>query len=357
RDFFNEFSESIIENRTVYGFDSSMATFSGVSYQDFLQRFFTDIQLQKLMGSIWPCIGVSPEKASSAPSFMMFASHLFEGSHYCKNNFSAIADLLSSSIIANGGQILTSSKVVALGVENKKVTFAQLEDGRIIEAASFISNISPYQLYNFLIPATSRSRLVINRLQKLHPSVSVAAVYLGMQPSFSDIIQGNMINWFSTDNFDEIYGSIKSGKRWKPDQLILMPRFGKQIYKNTLTLLSLVDANGTALVDIDKSQIEHEMIRTAESIYPGISKYVNVSETATPLTFQRYTGNTGGALYGFENICDRYSEARMPHTYHLNNLFNTGHWGLSGGGVWNVIVNGYRTSRTVIEVMEKEFCV
>jgi prolycopene isomerase len=356
RNIFTQFSESILENSTIYGPDSPMAIFLGVSYQKLLKAFFSNIQLQKLMGSIWPCIGVSPAKASSAPSFMMFASHLFEGSHHCKNNFSAIAELLSSCIIANGGQILTSSKVIALGVENKRVTFAQLENGQIIEASSFISNISPYQLYNYLIPATSRSKLVINRLQQLHPSVSVAAVYLGMQPSFREIVQGNIINWFSSDNYEEIYNSIKSGKGWKPDQMMLMPRFSEEYFKNTLTLLSLVDGNKAALADIDKKQIEHEMITCAENIYPGISKCINTSETATPSTFERYTGNTCGALYGFENICDRYCEARMPQKYPLNNLYNTGHWGLSGGGVWNVIVNGFRTSIVVIKEAEKTLC-
>ena len=74
-------------------------------------------------------------------------------------------------------------------------------------------------------------------------------------------------------------------------------------------------------------------------LHPEINKYIELMEVGSPETFERYTGNTDGALYGFENIKTMYGEAKLPITTHIPNLFQTGHWGKPGGGVWNVMVN------------------
>jgi hypothetical protein len=61
-----------------------------------------------------------------------------------------------------------------------------------------------------------------------------------------------------------------------------------------------------------------------------------------------YPANTDGALFGFENTCSLYGEAKLPITMHLDNYYRTGHWGISGGGAWNVIANGFRTAQCIL---------
>jgi prolycopene isomerase len=68
---------------------------------------------------------------------------------------------------------------------------------------------------------------------------------------------------------------------------------------------------------------------------------VEVMETGSPATLERYTANTAGALYGFENTCEMYGEAKLPIRTHLTNLYQVGHWGKPGGGVVNVMTSGY----------------
>ncbi|MBD3239100.1 MAG: hypothetical protein GF331_00835 [Chitinivibrionales bacterium] len=69
----------------------------------------------------------------------------------------------------------------------------------------------------------------------------------------------------------------------------------------------------------------------------------------SPLTYERYTGNTAGALYGFENTSSLYGEARMPTRTHVHNLYQVGHWQRPGGGVWNVMVNGKVAARRIAD--------
>jgi phytoene dehydrogenase-like protein len=91
-----------------------------------------------------------------------------------------------------------------------------------------------------------------------------------------------------------------------------------------------------------------KMLEKADQIFPGLKENVEIMETGSPDTFERYTGNAGGALYGFENSSGIYAEARMPIRTHIGNLFQTGHWGRPGGGVWNVCVNGYSAAKIIL---------
>jgi prolycopene isomerase len=91
------------------------------------------------------------------------------------------------------------------------------------------------------------------------------------------------------------------------------------------------------------------MIQKLEELHPGIKEMIELVEIGSPDTFNRYTLNTDGALYGFANVKDLYGEAKMPVTTHLPNLFQTGHWGKPGGGIWNVMYNSYIASKIILK--------
>jgi prolycopene isomerase len=92
------------------------------------------------------------------------------------------------------------------------------------------------------------------------------------------------------------------------------------------------------------------MIATSEQILPGLSKHIQCKVTASPSTFERYTGNTKGSLYGFANSSDRYSEAKIPMQTYIPNLYQTGHW-CRGGGIWNVMESGFTVSKMILKKM------
>jgi phytoene dehydrogenase-like protein len=97
-----------------------------------------------------------------------------------------------------------------------------------------------------------------------------------------------------------------------------------------------------------KMAAAESMLERAEALFPGLRDMVRVMEVGSPATFERYTANTAGAFYGFENTRSMYGEAKMPIATHLTNLYQTGHWGKPGGSVWNVMANGYTTARTIL---------
>ena len=72
--------------------------------------------------------------------------------------------------------------------------------------------------------------------------------------------------------------------------------------------------------------------RAEKEVIPGLSGMIEVQEAATPLTNWRYTGNTGGAIYGFEQSMDNAFMNRIKTETPVRGLHLASAWGNPGGG-------------------------
>jgi phytoene dehydrogenase-like protein len=76
---------------------------------------------------------------------------------------------------------------------------------------------------------------------------------------------------------------------------------------------------------------------------------IEVREAATPLTNQRYTGNTQGAIYGFEQSMDNAFMNRIDNRTPVKGLYLASAWGNPGGGFTGVLMAGQNTFRKMME--------
>jgi phytoene dehydrogenase-like protein len=317
------------------------------SYRDYIARFVTDKSLRHLFYSIWPFAGNSP---SCAPVFngLIFIAHALEGSHHVKGGFGALAEALAAVVAQNNGDILTRWPVSSLRIGNGKNAVAVVNaQGEELNARFFVSNISPYILHRTLLPPKARNRLWLKRLERLKPSVSAVCVYLGIQGDASDIVQDNVTFWFSSDDHEAIYSRIQCGPPETIDHLLIM-RPPDSDYESTMTLICFARHDGVADWKEAKKNISTAMINKAMELFGDFSARIRVRETASPSTLERYTGNTGGALYGFDNARDLYGQSKFPLTTPIRNLFQVGHWTKSGSGIYNVMSSGNTVAEMIL---------
>jgi phytoene dehydrogenase-like protein len=318
------------------------------SYGEYIESFVRDKKLRYLLGSIWPFGGSSP---SYAPLYnaLIFIAHAVEGSHYIKGGFTKLTEALCRVITQNGGEVKTRRRVAGMGVDNsQKVKSVFTSSGEELTADVFVSNISPFLLHHHILPEKSRNRVWLRRLSNLNPSVSAVCVYLGMDDNASVNVQDNLTLWFGSDNHDDIYRRILAGPSDVIDHLLVMrpPEGGE---KNTLTLINFVRAETTINWKEEKKRIADAMVLKATQIMGDFASKIRVVETASPATFERYTGNTGGACYGFENVKSLYGRSKLPFTTYLPNLYQAGHWTKSGGGIYNVMTSGYVVANMILK--------
>ncbi len=347
KEFYDNLALPIFEESYIDEDKAFAARFHRRSYQSLIDSMVNDPGLRFALGSQWPYAGISPERAAALFSVMMFTIHYFEGSHYLEGGFGTLADALAKVITGGGGLVQTRAEVTRITVEGDQAASAITAQGEEFAAPLFVSNISPYSLHFDLLPEHARSKRWMRRLRNLSPSISSLSIYLGMAPEIQRVLHSPIHFWFDQRDHESIYAPIDQNTQKNINHLVFL-RSVENSEKPTLTIMNFIRKSYTANWRDEKKRMAEAMINKAEVLYPGISSLIRTQEIGSPATFERYTGNTEGALYGFENTKEIYGEAKMPIITHLSNLFQTGHWGKPGGGIWNVMVNGYTAAKMIL---------
>ena len=92
--------------------------------------------------------------------------------------------------------------------------------------------------------------------------------------------------------------------------------------------------------------------KAEEKAIQGLSSMVDVIEAATPLTNWRYTRNTEGAIYGFEQSVDNTFMNRIDNRIPVKGLYLASAWGNPGGGYTGALRGGEGVFKQVIEDWE-----
>jgi phytoene dehydrogenase-like protein len=85
--------------------------------------------------------------------------------------------------------------------------------------------------------------------------------------------------------------------------------------------------------ETEKEKIAQAYTEALEQLFPGISADVEMINVATPLTFERITGNMKGSIVGWK-LTPEQSGVNIPKTLPgLKNFWMIGHWVYPGGGL------------------------
>ena len=99
----------------------------------------------------------------------------------------------------------------------------------------------------------------------------------------------------------------------------------------------------------DKEQIADKVVAALDRRFPGLSSQVEMRDVATPMTFERYTGNWQGTYEGWL-VTTKNLNLRMSKTLPgLEDFYMAGQWIQPGGG----LPTGVMTGRHVIQIICK----
>jgi phytoene dehydrogenase-like protein len=88
-------------------------------------------------------IFIENESVVSAVAYIIATLSYHQGAYYPRGGFHTLFNDLQQSVIENGGQVFTNSKVVKLVSSGRQVTAARCADGRVFPCDAVVSDISP----------------------------------------------------------------------------------------------------------------------------------------------------------------------------------------------------------------------
>ncbi|MDP5872497.1 hypothetical protein [Streptococcus mutans] len=89
------------------------------------------------------------------------------------------------------------------------------------------------------------------------------------------------------------------------------------------------------------------MIKAANQIIPNLESHIIFSESSTPTTNERYTLNSGGSPFGWEQSVDQFFR-RPNYITPIENFYAVGHWTKAGGGV----VSAMLSAKQLVDILE-----
>lgn len=135
--------------------------------------------------------------------------------------------------------------------------------------------------------------------------------------------------------------------------------------KTTLTVMMHADYDYWKNLSEEKSTYEaaKEAVTRAvtgllEAYYPGISKNVEMTDVATPLTFERYTGNWKGSFEGWLITPENAGTIMkpMPKTIPgLKKFYMCGQWVEPGGGLPTGVMSGRKLTQMICREDGRKF--
>ncbi len=287
--------------------------------------------------------------------------------YYPVGGMQGVANALAEGFKSLGGELLLKTRVNRILIEKGKAVGIEIAGGKRISSRFVVSNADARLTYLGMIGKDFLPHELIKNLDEWKPEKGAFYVYLGVDMDLKKAGMGKKGIWYIPRY--NLFGKVIEGNG---EDLLPLP------YGLLVTVPSLMDPSiappgkhcvllCSCYVDHDfhnnwqtgpggrrtpeyrrlKKVVADQFIDYAEKILPGLRKSIVVMDTASPLTYERYTFNYKGSQTGWSWEAETGGK-RLDQASCIKNLYLAGHWTAFPGGVAAAALSGMRTAETIL---------
>lgn len=249
---------------------------------------------------------------------------------------------------ALGGKIQYKARVVEILVENNKAVGVKLEDGTVHKADVVISAADGHATIFDLLKSKFIDDKIRDYYKSLHTFPPMLLVSLGVGRDLSD--QPHAQVWL-------LEKPVKIGDSARRRLYVRHCAYDPSLApagKNVVQVMMDTTCEYWKKLAADREKYDAEKKKVADAVVaqlakrlPGIETQIEMTDVATPVTYQRYTGVWKGAWEGWL-LTTKSMSLRMKKTLPgLENFYMAGQWVEPGGGVPPSALSG----RQVIQLL------
>ncbi len=308
--------------------------YNNVSSETYLNRFLKDDELIRLLGS----------QGSYFPVMSMI--HLAflwnvmskEGIWFPSCGVHGISDLLQEVVIGNEGEIKLNSGIKEILVEDNRAVGVELMNGDVYSAKWIIVNADYKKTVLKLMNKNNFSSEYLKHVKNSKYTSSELSVYLGINSDNLDLTKMRANHLFYRATYDDKNEGDPENFKNKEIEICdwsnKSPEFAPKGKKNLILRVTmpyehfkhwkLGDKMKKDGYQEYKKNLARKLIKTVESILPGLSSSIEVMEVATPLTYEDWGQRSHGSIAGWnrdmKNIYMKHKsliENPIPHLLHV----------------------------------------
>jgi len=270
-----------------------------------------------------------------------------------------VAKALEKRYLELGGQINYKSQVEKILVENDSAVGVRLYNDEVHRAGVVISACDGRGTIFYMLGGKYANRQVKRQYDGRFATHSMIQVSLGVNRDFSSephwilhlldkplLIAGKEHNQIGVRHYCFDPSLTPPGK----SALVVLLRTDYDYWQRIY---------GHRLYDTEQEQVAEIVVDYMELLYPDLKAAIEVVDVATPLSYERYTGNWMGASTGWlltkDTILMKMTDMPKKVLPGLKNFYMAGQWVEPGGSVPMVAMSGRSAIQLVCHADGKEF--
>jgi phytoene dehydrogenase-like protein len=322
---------------------------------EYLSSYLTEPQLITLLSGLCIYGGVEPQHASALFMIAMFYSY-HQGAYYPMGSTQRFVDTLAQAIRRHGGTIRRRATVQKILVDRREgVTGVQLTTGEEFTAHTVISNADATKTLNTMLTDGQLPNSLQRRLKRAEYGPSAVALYLAVRDGeWSTRIQSH--ETFYLPDWQPLTAKHFYYRPGQPSHPYVFSLSVPSLSEPALApaghhVISLTGLAHTAEIEQireeqGKAVIEQDICAHLERLLPGVNACIIYREVATPRTFERYTSNGQGAIYGWAKNTQHFTNGLSIQSP-IKGLYLAGHWTQGAHGVYGSFLAGVAVAQKI----------
>ncbi len=338
---------------------SMMATLEPLSLAQWMNLHVKDVDVKTCMSVFSGYYGLPPEKINALFYAIATGEYLVHGGQYYKTRSQDLSDTLASGIQHKNGKIHYNTQVEhILFDKTRSITGVKDTRGKTYPAKTVIANCPVPVLINQMIPKKFIPKSFLDQTKKRQTSLSSFVVWLGLNSTIDHIKNyGIDLSGPGGTQNNELFS-----QKDLADSGISITLYDNLFDgysapgKSTVSIMCLSDYDPWKKFESDyfnnqknaynkeKERIAQAFVKRVEKkLIPGLANKIEVMEIGTPLTNVFYTGNTNGAIYGYDR-----NQPHLKSKTPIKGLYLSSAWS-HGGGYTPVMMGGRETAKLVLK--------
>lgn len=331
--------------------------YKNYTFHDMVSEYLDDSNAIYSFSALWAYFGTPPSKGSALFFAYAIMSYFKEDIYYLEGSFQNLATAFSKKIKSLNGEVVLNNEVTKINVSENSVQGVYLATNDYVKSNLVISNCDLTKTIFNLVGKDYWPKRYLNKISKLNHSTSAFEVFMGINYPLEKLNLSHETFIYNDYDYSEFERKHSHLKDLGPEALsglaittptLIDPSLAPEGH-HTSIITTLVPYDIGVEWDSVKEDYQNQLIKMAEKAIPNLSRHIVFVESGSPKTMERYTNNSNGAIYGWEQSINQMNK-RPQHETPIKGLYLSGQWTNPGGGVVSVILSGYQ----LVEKLKKK---
>ena len=327
---------------------SHLVRYRKSTLKDLLDKYLTDPRLKNILS----CAPTTLPPSQISLFFMaMVTTQGQEAFYYPKGGIQHFSDTLVKGLKKYKGELLLDTLVSKILVEKKRVCGVELANGRRIRTKHVVSNTTLEQTFNKLVGSENLPDKYMRRIKNQKVSLSGFILHIATDLDLKSLGL-SFTNAILPFDLEKEFEALNNNRMPNESSLLI-------------SVPSLVDTTlapeGKHILSIvvpapygydwqnKKEEVARRIIKQAEKAIPNLSTHIIYQDISTPLTLEKYTLNTKGAMYGLQVTPEQFGINRISQKTPIKGLYLVGHYTRPAHGVPGVAMSGQFAAQAILK--------